>query len=69
MLEIRGARVSDTARYACVARNLAGETERITDIVVQGMLFKNPVTYNYWVYIYDKALKSNLRFDFKKRPI
>ncbi len=45
MLEIRGARVSDTARYACVARNLAGETERITDIVVQGMLLNNLVTY------------------------
>ena len=36
VLEVRGAQVSDTGRYSCTARNLAGETEKTTDIAVHG---------------------------------
>lgn len=35
-LEIVGARVGDTDRYTCVARNLAGETKKIYDVDVHG---------------------------------
>ena len=36
MLTIKRATLADTARYSCVARNLAGEKEKVTDIAVQG---------------------------------
>ena len=35
-LEISGARVEDTATYTCVARNLAGETEKVYHLKVHG---------------------------------
>ena len=35
-LMIRHADVDDTARYTCIARNLAGETEKNIDLTVQG---------------------------------
>ena len=37
VLEIIGAEVRDTARYMCVARNLAGETEKSFDLDIQGI--------------------------------
>ena len=37
VLKIIGAEVRDTARYMCVARNLAGETEKSFDLDIQGM--------------------------------
>ena len=37
-LEISVADVDDTARYTCVARNLAGELEKNFDLDVDGML-------------------------------
>ena len=45
-LEISGARVEDTATYTCVARNLAGETEKVYHLKVHGrtlyfLLFDN----------------------------
>jgi len=36
-LEITWAEVDDTARYTCVARNLAGENEKSYDLDVYGM--------------------------------
>lgn len=38
-LEIIEASVEDTARYTCVARNLAGEAEKNFDLDVQGAAF------------------------------
>ena len=38
ILEITGTEVTDTARYMCVARNLAGETEKSFDLNIQGMI-------------------------------
>lgn len=35
-LEIVGARVGDSDRYTCVARNLAGETKKLYDVDVHG---------------------------------
>ena len=37
-LVITDAGVLDTARYTCVARNLAGETERNFDVTVHGLI-------------------------------
>jgi len=36
-LDIRRASVDDTARYACIARNLAGEAEKTFDVKVHGL--------------------------------
>lgn len=35
-LEISGAEVDDAARYTCIARNLAGEVEKMFDVDVFG---------------------------------
>ena len=39
VLEIDGAEVKDSARYMCIARNLAGETEKAFDLEIQGEIF------------------------------
>ncbi len=36
MLEIQLSEIGDTARYTCIARNLAGESEKNFDLDVQG---------------------------------
>ena len=36
VLEIIGAEVKDSAHYMCVARNLAGETEKSFNLDIQG---------------------------------
>ena len=46
VLQIRKATRADTARYSCVARNLAGEKEKVTDIAVQGMFFYDKRPHN-----------------------
>ena len=35
-LEIRSAKVDDTARYSCKAKNIAGEAEKYFDLLVLG---------------------------------
>jgi len=36
-LEIMAASIDDTARYTCVARNLAGQVEKNIDLTVHGL--------------------------------
>lgn len=43
MLVIRHAEVDDEATYKCVAENIAGETEKLTNVVVLGKT--NPSNY------------------------
>lgn len=66
-LEISGAEVDDAARYTCIARNLAGEVEKMFDVDVYGQSLDPPSSstflssFSYVVKLYDEVIRPPLR--------
>ena len=54
-LVITAASIDDTARYTCVARNLAGEIEKNFDVVVHGLISSSFCMNYYKIVFHSKA--------------